>query len=77
MGRCKKKLKEKHPDIDRPGSILMVYRSLAKLSQKKLSELSGISQGRISEIESGKRGIGVRQAKKLAKFLEISYRKFL
>lgn len=73
----KKELKKKQPDIDSPGVKLRIYRELNKLSQRKLAQLSSVSQGRISDMEKGKRGIGVIQAKKLAKNLKIDYKKFL
>lgn len=73
----KKELKAKYPDIDSPGVKLRIYRELNKLSQRKLAQLSSVSQGRISDMENVKRGIGVKQAKKLAKILKIDYKKFL
>jgi ribosome-binding protein aMBF1 (putative translation factor) len=47
------------------------------LTQKQLSELTGIAQHHISEMETGKRTIGKETAKKLAKALNIDYRVFL
>lgn len=73
----KKELKKKYPEIDSHGTTLRIYRELNKLSQRKLAQLSSVSQGRISDMESGKRGIGVVQAKKLAQILKIDYKKFL
>lgn len=73
----KKELKAKHPDIDSPGSRLMSYRRSQGITQKDIAKRSGLSQGRISEIENSKKGIGVKQAQKLAKVLGIDYRKLL
>jgi plasmid maintenance system antidote protein VapI len=47
------------------------------MAQTRLSELSGIPQRHISEMEQGKRTIGKENAKKLAKVLDTDYRMFL
>ena len=47
------------------------------LTQMKLSELTGIPQRHISEMENGKRPIGKEMAKRLGKALNISYKVFL
>ena len=47
------------------------------MTQKQLSELTGIAQHHISEMETGKRTIGKETAKKLAKVLNIDHRVFL
>ncbi|OQY59199.1 MAG: hypothetical protein B6245_07935 [Desulfobacteraceae bacterium 4572_88] len=47
------------------------------MTQKELSRLTGIPQGHISKMENGKRAIGVKTAKQLAKVLNISYKVFL
>lgn len=47
------------------------------LTQKQLSELTGISQHHISEMEHGKRPIGKETARKLAAALNVDYRIFL
>jgi plasmid maintenance system antidote protein VapI len=44
---------------------------------KKLSHLTGIPQGHISEMENGKRAIGRESAKRLGKALNINYKVFL
>lgn len=43
------------------------------MSQKELAKRSGVSQENISRIENGKRVIGEKVAKKLAKPLKINY----
>jgi len=47
------------------------------LTQIKLSELTGIPQRHISEMENGKRSIGKEMAKQLGKALNIGYKVFL
>ncbi len=44
------------------------------LSQKALAKKCGISQENLSKMENGKRVIGLKVAKKLAKVLRISYK---
>jgi DNA-binding XRE family transcriptional regulator len=47
------------------------------ITQKQLSDLTGIPQRHISEIETGKRTIGKETARKLATALNVDYRVFL
>lgn len=47
------------------------------LTQKQLSEMTGIAQHHISEMENGKRPIGKETAKKFASVLHMDYRMFL
>jgi DNA-binding XRE family transcriptional regulator len=56
---------------------LRAYRTRENLTQKKLSELTGIPQHHISEMENGKRSIGKERAKKLAEALHCDYRQLL
>lgn len=56
---------------------LRAYRTREDLTQKQLSELTGIPQHHISEMENGKRSIGKERAKKLAEALRCSYRQLL
>ena len=60
-----------------PASILRGARSKAGVTQTRLSELTGIPQRHISEMERGKRPLGKETAKKLASALELDYRVFL
>jgi predicted transcriptional regulator len=60
-----------------PASILRGYRGKSEMTQTRLSELTGIAQRHISEMEQGKRTIGKENAKKLAIALETDYRMFL
>ena len=47
------------------------------MTQAQLSQMTGIPQRHISEMENGKRPIGKENAKKLAKALNCDYRRFL
>lgn len=60
-----------------PASVLRGARSKAEITQTRLSELTGIPQRHISEMEQGKRPIGKETAKKLALALDVDYRVFL
>lgn len=60
-----------------PAAVLRGARSKAELTQIRLSELSGIPQRHISEMERGKRTIGKENARKLAIALKTDYRVFL
>jgi len=62
---------------NRAGVILRGYRSREDFTQKQLSEMTGIPQRHISELEHGKRQAGKEWAKKLAAALNCDYRRFL
>ena len=68
---------QKHGDMDTPGIRLRAHRQSQGLTQKELAKRSGVSQGRISEMEKGTQGIGVRQARKLAEVLKMDFRKLV
>jgi hypothetical protein len=53
------------------------YRTREALTQVQLAEMTGIPQRHISEMETGKRVIGIVNAKRLAKALNCDYRRFL
>lgn len=59
------------------GMALRGARYREGLSQKALAKLCGISQDNLSRMEHGKRTIGAKLAKKLAKVLNVDYRLFL
>ena len=60
------------------GMALKGARSREGLTQWQLSEVTGMPQRHISEMETGKRQIGKERAKKLAEALHVSdYRVFL
>jgi transcriptional regulator with XRE-family HTH domain len=54
-----------------PGEMLKTLRELQELSQKDLSELTGISQSNISALETNIRKIGRDRALVLAKALKV------
>ena len=56
---------------------IRAYRHRENLTQRQLSELTGIPQRHISEMETGKRVIGKELAKVLAQALHADYRMFL
>ena len=57
--------------------ILRGARKKENLSQKELSQKTGIAISNISKMENGQRKIGKAVAQKLAKALKISFRVFL
>lgn len=59
------------------GMVLRGARFRENMSQKELAKHSGVSQDNISRIENGKRVVGEKVAKKLAKPLKINYRLLL
>ena len=59
------------------GTSLAGARHKEGLTQVQLSNLTGIPQRHISEMENGKRSIGKRNAKIFAKVLNTNYRLFL
>ena len=52
------------------GESVRILRDLQELSQRQLSELTGISQATISAIENGRVKLGVERAKVLARALK-------
>ncbi|QTA84645.1 helix-turn-helix domain-containing protein [Desulfonema magnum] len=63
--------------VELPGVILAGSRIKEGLTQKRLSELTGISRHHISEMENGKRPIEKNMAKALAKALNVGFKIFL
>lgn len=69
---------DKHFPGQSKGSVALAgYRYRENLTQQKLSELTGIPQRHLSEMENGKRGIGKENAIKLAEALHCDYRGLL
>ena len=66
-----------YKDEELPGVCLSGSRLKEGLTQKELSELTGIPQSHISEMENGRRKIGKKRAKLLAKALNVGYKVFL
>jgi len=65
--------KDRIEKYKKAGLVLRGARYRKSISQSKLAQESGVSQNEISKIENGKRGIGEKVAKKLAKPLKIDY----
>ncbi len=59
------------------GVSLAGARHKENLTQRQLSELTGIPQRHISEMENAKRPIGKKNARIFAKVLKVSYKVFL
>ncbi len=59
------------------GKALAGARDREGLTQIQLSQITGIPQRHISEMENGKRPIGKEMAKRLGKALNIGYKVFL
>ncbi len=66
-----------YADEELPGVCLAGSRHKENMTQKQLSELTGIPQSHISEMENSKRAIGKKTAKILANVLNVNYRVFL
>ena len=66
-----------HSEAHLIGKALAGTRYREGLTQIRLSELTGIPQRHISEMENGKRPIGKEMAKRLGKALNIGYKVFL
>lgn len=60
-----------------PGKRLRIYRGNAGLTLTRLSELSGIPKGNLSQMEHDKLPLGRMIARKLARHLQCDYRSLL
>ena len=60
-----------------PAMALRGLRTKEGITQQQLAEALGISQGRLSELESGVRPISVAMAKRIGKAYDCNYRSFL
>lgn len=69
--------KDRIKKYKKSGLVLRGARHRENMSQVKLAELSGVGQNEISKIENGKRGVGEKVAKKLAKALHFDYKLLL
>lgn len=65
--------KDRLEKYKKSGIVLRGARYREGLSQTELAMKSGVAQNEISKIENGKRGVGEKVAKKLAKILNIDY----
>ncbi len=66
-----------HDENNEAGECLTGSRHKEGLTQRELSEKTGIPQRHISEMENGKRPIGKKTAKKFGEILNVDYRVFL
>jgi hypothetical protein len=64
-------------DEDLPGVSLLGARTKEGMTQTRLAELTGIPQRHLSMMEHGKRTIGKKNARLLAKVLNVDYRVFM
>ena len=69
--------KDRIEKYKKAGLVLRGARYRENMSQKELESRSGVLQNEISKIENGKRGVGIKVAKKLAKALRFDYRLLL
>ncbi len=60
-----------------PGRLVRGARYREGLKQKDLASMIGVSPSNLSEMENGKRVIGLKMAKRLGKALQTDYRLFL
>ncbi len=60
-----------------PAMALRGLRGREDMTQKELAARLGVSQNAISEMESGKRAISTKMAKKLGEAFELPYKVFL
>jgi len=65
------------PPAKRPGHTLRGARSKEGLTQSQLAQQTGIPQRHLSEMEHGKRAIGLKTARLLGKALKMPYTTFL
>jgi DNA-binding XRE family transcriptional regulator len=72
-----KEIKKRVPLAGTPAGALRAYRIREKLTQGQLAMKTGIAQGHISEMVKGKRTIGVKSAKTLAKALNCRWERLL
>lgn len=66
--------KDRIAKYKKSGLVLRGMRYREDMSQKDLAARSGVSQNEISKIENGKRTVGEKVAKRLAKALNFDYR---
>lgn len=65
--------KERIEKYKKSGLVLRGMRYREDMSQTELAKRSGVSQNEISKIENGKRPVGEKVAKRLAKVLHFDY----
>jgi ribosome-binding protein aMBF1 (putative translation factor) len=63
--------------VERVASAFRGLRAREGLTQVEMAERLGLEQGDVSKIESGKRAIGIKLAKRIEAEFKIGYRVFL
>lgn len=69
--------KDLYDKYGKSGTTLRGARGIHNMTQVQLAQLIGIPQTDISQMENGKRPIGKKMAKRLAKVFKTDYRVFL
>lgn len=72
-----KKIRKNVPLAGTPSGALRAYRLREGLTQGQLAKKTGIAQGHISEMERGKRAIGIQSARTLGKALNCRWERLL
>lgn len=67
--RARAEIKKEIQIAGTPAGTLKAYRLRQGITQARLAQLTGLKQSHISEMEKGKRAIGLKSAKALAKIL--------
>ena len=70
-------IKKEFPLAGTPAGALKSYRFREGLTQMQLAKKTGMKQSHISEMEKGKRTIGLTTAKKLAKVLNCRWERLV
>jgi len=61
-----------------PGTAMKIYRKMHGMTQMELGDkLGGIETPEISKMETGKRNISIKTARKLAKLFDVSAERFI
>ncbi|MGL4208681.1 MAG: helix-turn-helix domain-containing protein [Candidatus Adiutrix sp.] len=69
-------VEEVFPEMN-PGMLIRGFRGKTDMTQVELAERLGVTQGRVSDLESGRRSVSVEMAKKLSGVFDITYQAFL
>ena len=75
--KVQEQIRKDVPLAGTPAGSLRAYRYREDMTQADLAKKSGIAQGHISAMERGKRAIGVKSAKALAKVLNCRWEKLV
>lgn len=67
--RTRAEIKKEIPIAGTPSGVLRAYRLREGITQAQLAKLTGLKQSHVSEMEKGRRSIGLKSAKSLANAL--------